>query len=196
MPFRIAEGEDERTCDCALDAFKCNTGGCIPNHYVCDGTPHCPDFSDEWDCFSINNTEVPTPNQSDDEPASGKTQLHNVLKMKGADGQYSFVCADRWQKTHADTVCKELGFTSSLSWSQVHLAQPDMRFYKMRSENLTENFLTNFNWSTGCDDGIISLECQSYCKFSRNTLNNKKRPTNFYAFPQHAATKLRPEQEF
>lgn len=92
------------------------------------------------------------------------SELHSVLKLKGNDGQYSLVCADRWKQTNSDYICKELGFTKALSWSQIHLTQPDMRFYKMRAENITNNFIANFNLSNSCDDGIISLECQTYCK--------------------------------
>lgn len=106
-----------------------------------------------------------TNNDSDEESSETKTQLHNVLKIKGHDGQYSLVCADRWTQDHSEVVCKELGFTNALSWSQVHLNQPDMRFYKMRDDNLTDNFLANFHLSTSCDAGIISLECQTYCEY-------------------------------
>lgn len=49
-------GEDEKLCDCALDQFKCHTGGCVPRTQVCDGIENCPDHSDEWGCLAVNVT--------------------------------------------------------------------------------------------------------------------------------------------
>lgn len=88
-----------------------------------------------------------------------------MLKIKGSDGRYSMVCADRWNQNHSDTVCKELGFTKAIRWPQIHLAQPNMQFYKMREENLSTNFIANLNLSNSCDEGIVSLECQTYCEY-------------------------------
>ena len=49
-------GEDEKLCDCTLDQFKCQTGGCISLNQVCDGIENCPDYSDEWSCLIANVT--------------------------------------------------------------------------------------------------------------------------------------------
>lgn len=51
-----AKGEDENLCDCGLDQFKCQTGGCVSENQVCDGIEHCPDHSDEWGCLMANVT--------------------------------------------------------------------------------------------------------------------------------------------
>lgn len=88
----------------------------------------------------------------------------SVLKIKGSDGKYSLVCSDKWKQVHSDIVCKKLGFTKAISWSQIHLSQTDNRYYKINADNLSSNFIANFNLGSRCDEGIISLECQTYCK--------------------------------
>jgi len=35
---------------CPEDKFKCGTGLCIGESWVCDGINDCEDFSDEKDC--------------------------------------------------------------------------------------------------------------------------------------------------
>ncbi|XP_053339071.1 basement membrane-specific heparan sulfate proteoglycan core protein isoform X5 [Clarias gariepinus] len=35
---------------CSSDEFSCRSGACIPQHYVCDNRPDCPDMSDEINC--------------------------------------------------------------------------------------------------------------------------------------------------
>lgn len=36
---------------CKPGETMCNTGGiCISSSFICDGTPDCPDLSDEADC--------------------------------------------------------------------------------------------------------------------------------------------------
>ena len=35
-------------CGCAPLMFQCSTGGCVPYMFICDGTPHCVDSSDEF----------------------------------------------------------------------------------------------------------------------------------------------------
>ncbi|KAK7502915.1 hypothetical protein BaRGS_00005864, partial [Batillaria attramentaria] len=40
-------GEDENTCVCTDEEFKCSNGPCIPRHRTCDTVLDCPDGSDE-----------------------------------------------------------------------------------------------------------------------------------------------------
>ena len=36
---------------CGNQGWNCGFGLCIPKSYRCDGVPHCPNFSDEQNCF-------------------------------------------------------------------------------------------------------------------------------------------------
>jgi hypothetical protein len=35
---------------CSLKEHTCDAGGCVPEDLVCDGVPHCSDWSDETHC--------------------------------------------------------------------------------------------------------------------------------------------------
>lgn len=157
---KFLEGEDERLCDCPLDSFKCNTGGCIPNDYICDGVTHCPDFSDEWDCFNltaINKTEE-----------SETKDTENVLKIKRSDDQYAYVCANNWSNKYSDLVCNKLGYSNAIKWSKVRITEENAKYLEI-NENSIENdqLLDNFNLTEKCnDEEIVAIECQSYSKLN------------------------------
>ena len=77
-----AAGEDEKLCDCALDQFKCQTGGCIAKEQVCDGVEHCPDRSDEWNCLADNMTVVRKETVLEDRENSELTGQVTLLKIR------------------------------------------------------------------------------------------------------------------
>lgn len=155
--FAFAEGEDERLCDCPLDSFRCQTGGgCIPLKYVCDGSPQCPDFSDEWKCFTV--TESPN---SGDEPNESK--MPALLTIKKSTGQYQMVCAAQWHQNYSNNVCAKLGYGSAERWSPIQLneSQPNATFFRLR-DALGGNILTNLYEVDHCEDGVVSLQCADF----------------------------------
>lgn len=155
--FLFAEGEDERLCDCPLDSFRCQTGGgCIPLKYVCDGSPHCADFSDEWKCFNVTTTA--STNSSDDSIDGQK-----MLSIKKSNGQYLMVCANQWHANYSNQICSKLGYGSAERWSAIHLAepQPNRTYFRLR-DPLNDNILTNLNEVNQCDDGVVALQCTNF----------------------------------
>lgn len=163
----FAEGEDERLCDCPLDSFRCETGGgCIPLKYVCDGNPQCPDFSDEWKCFDIVDTNIVLTNKSGSESSvatGNESEVHNLLSIKKSNGKYMMVCADQWHQNYSNQICSKLGFGAAERWSAIYLAEvePNATFFKLR-DSLDNNILTNLYEDDHCSDGVVALQCANF----------------------------------
>lgn len=162
-----------------MDSFKCNTGGCIPQKYLCDGQPHCPDFSDEWNCFGISKIDIrkySNENQSIEEyieknnnfidPINTGT-IFSLLNIKRNNSKLHFVCDDNWNKNYSDFICSKLGFSESYTWSEIALTVNSIntKFLKIRnSSSLNENLLNNLDVTDSCTKGIVGLECVEYRK--------------------------------
>lgn len=173
MYVRISESEDERLCDCPLDNFKCNTGGCISNRYVCDGQPNCPDLSDEWDCYHIDKMD------NDD------IQTALRLRTSKTNGELKYVCDDNWTNELATEVCQKMGYARSIFWSQINVefANTNTTFLRLAANASTENggLLLNLNVTDRCQYGIVGLECEQYGKLST---------TNIFLIDRHSCDKL------
>lgn len=159
----ISDGEDERLCDCPLDSFRCQTGGgCIPLKYVCDGNPHCPDFSDEWKCFDIEDTNIVLTNSSG-ESSDVESEVHKLLNIKKSNGEYLMVCANQWQQNYSNQICSKLGFGAAERWSAIYLAEPkpNSTFFRLR-DSLDNNILTNLYEVDQCQDGVVALQCEEF----------------------------------
>ncbi len=49
------------TCQCNRKWFQCRSGGCIQFSFVCDGTVHCSDGTDELYCYEENDARIKLP---------------------------------------------------------------------------------------------------------------------------------------
>lgn len=177
-------GEDERLCECPEDHFKCNTGRCVPGHYVCDGQPHlggCADLSDDWDCFNLTTIKS-SPNDTIEEMddfngTSTATPYSNVLQIKKPNGKFAFVCYDNWNLNMSNWICKNFGFTRSIAYSSVQLDAMDAHLVRINDDyRLEDSMLTQFNETDSCPDSqIVALECEQYGKLQKKL----KLATNF-----------------
>lgn len=153
-------------CDCPLDSFRCQTGGgCIPLKYVCDGNPHCPDFSDEWKCFNIESTNILLTNKSEAESSGANvdSEVHKLLSIKKSNGQYMMVCASQWHQNYSRQICSKLGFGAAERWSAIYLTEPETNatFFRLR-DSLDNNILTNLYEVDRCEDGVVALQCADF----------------------------------
>lgn len=164
-------GEDERLCECPEDHFKCNTGRCVPGHYVCDGQPQCADLSDDWDCFNL--TRIPS-NTNDTIAAmddfNDTSITTNALQIKKTNGKFAYVCYDNWNWNMSNWICKNFGFARSISYSSIELDEMDASFVRINDNYQQEDsILTQFNETDSCiNSQIVALECEKYGMFKKN----------------------------
>ncbi|XP_050391621.2 atrial natriuretic peptide-converting enzyme [Patella vulgata] len=122
--------------DCKIGELKCDTTVCIPQNWVCDGYQDCADNQDEKHCATCAPNEfscspastqcIPTTSVCDgiidcyegvDESECAKLRVdenHYRLEVLNISSQsndsWEEVCADGWNRTHSQLVCKQLGY--------------------------------------------------------------------------------------
>ncbi|OAD58043.1 Atrial natriuretic peptide-converting enzyme [Eufriesea mexicana] len=163
-----ANGEDEKLCDCALDQFKCQTGGCVPENQVCDGIEHCPDHSDEWGCLMTNTTTEKklTDGQKDDEIGSnGAQELSEsyLLKIRQYNGEYRLVCSDGWSEEFSNSYCQSLGFAGS-EITELQTWDKTQKILRLKSNpNHHAPLVTNLEQVEFCvSDKVVQISCQEF----------------------------------
>lgn len=130
---------------------------------MCDGNPHCPDFSDEWKCFAVENTNIILTNSSDESSANDKSEVHKLLSIKKSNGQYMMVCANQWHQNYSNQICSKLGFGVAEQWSAIYLSEPkpNSTFLRLR-DSVDSNILTNVYEVDHCEDGVVALQCTNF----------------------------------
>ncbi|XP_026832666.1 uncharacterized protein LOC6545031 isoform X3 [Drosophila erecta] len=94
LATRSAVGFDSQ-CD-----FDCGNGQCLVKEQVCDGQKHCPNGKDEANC---------PPSDYEVRLSGGESPNMGRIEVK-ANGQWGYVCDDKFGLKDADVVCRELGF--------------------------------------------------------------------------------------
>lgn len=170
-------GEDERLCECPEDQFKCNTGRCVPGHYVCDGTPHCADLSDDWDCFNLTRVHSSSNDtiaiKDDFNETSTITFNANALQIKKPNGKFAYVCYDNWNLNMSNWICKNFGFARSIAHSSFQLNVKDAPLVRINDDyRLEDSILTQLKEIDSCTDSqIVALECEKYGMLKKITEN-------------------------
>ncbi|XP_070070652.1 uncharacterized protein teq isoform X2 [Drosophila takahashii] len=80
--------------------FDCGNGKCLKKEQVCNGQKNCDNGKDETNCPPLDYEVRLTGGES---PHMGRIEVK-------ANGQWGYVCDDKFGLKDADVVCRELGF--------------------------------------------------------------------------------------
>nr|NP_001163393.2 tequila, isoform F [Drosophila melanogaster]ACZ94664.2 tequila, isoform F [Drosophila melanogaster] len=80
--------------------FDCGNGQCLKKEEICDGKKNCPNGKDEANC---------PPSDYEVRLSGGESPNMGRIEVK-ANGQWGYVCDDKFGLKDADVVCRELGF--------------------------------------------------------------------------------------
>ncbi|XP_033158156.1 uncharacterized protein LOC117139728 isoform X2 [Drosophila mauritiana] len=80
--------------------FDCGSGQCLKKEEICDGKKNCPNGKDEASC---------PPSDYEVRLSGGESPNMGRIEVK-ANGQWGYVCDDKFGLKDADVVCRELGF--------------------------------------------------------------------------------------
>ncbi|XP_039149703.1 uncharacterized protein LOC6737381 isoform X2 [Drosophila simulans] len=80
--------------------FDCGNGQCLKKEEICDGKKNCPNGKDEASC---------PPSDYEVRLSGGESPNMGRIEVK-ANGQWGYVCDDKFGLKDADVVCRELGF--------------------------------------------------------------------------------------
>lgn len=154
-------------CECPEDHFKCNTGLCVPGHYVCDGKPHCYDLSDDWDCFNLTRAGTSSNNTTatiDDFNQTSTINSDTALQIKKPNGKFAFVCYDNWNFNMSNWICRNFGFARSIAHSSIQFNARNASLVRINDNyQLQDSILTYLNETDSClDNQIVALECEKY----------------------------------
>ncbi|XP_063396161.1 uncharacterized protein LOC134680840 [Mytilus trossulus] len=131
-------GEDEQSCGpCGKGEFRCGNGQCINDILQCNGRCECEDASDENGCAMLDDM---------------------VLRIRHGRSWLP-VCADDWEDTVGDFICKYLSFDHFLGSQTVPSSQTVYMSHKQGQQD-GNHLYSYLHPSTVCQSSAeIILNC-------------------------------------
>ncbi|XP_052845541.1 uncharacterized protein LOC128258146 isoform X5 [Drosophila gunungcola] len=120
-PKLSARSNFDSQCD-----FDCGDGKCLMKEQICNGQKNCDNGRDEANCPPLDYEVRLTGGES---PHMGRIEVK-------ANGQWGYVCDDKFGLKDADVVCRELGFkmgAQAVRGSSIY-APPDQDFNYLMDE--------------------------------------------------------------